>query len=77
VRKVAGNRAALDKRTMSKRSTKTIKRTVAPMRLVDTEQLRRQRIEQRAYERFVSRGCVHGHDVEDWLAAESEFATDP
>ena len=59
---------------MTKRTTKTIKKTVAPMRLVDTEHARRQRIEQGAYERFVSRGCVHGHDVEDWLAAESELA---
>jgi hypothetical protein len=59
---------------MTKRSTKTLKKTVAPMRLVETEQLRRQRIEQRAYERFASRGCVHGHDVDDWLAAESEIS---
>jgi hypothetical protein len=58
---------------MTKRSTKTIKRTVAPMRLVDP--VPRQRIEQRAYERFVARGGVHGHDVEDWLAAESEITS--
>ena len=59
---------------MTKRSTKTIKQTVAPMRLVDTDGLRQQRIEQRAYERFVARGCAHGHDLEDWLAAEAEVS---
>jgi len=26
-----------------------------------------------AYERFLARGCQHGHDVDDWLAAEQEF----
>ena len=57
---------------MTKKRTKTIKPTVAPMRLVESEELRQQRIAERAYERFVARGCVHGHDVEDWLAAEAE-----
>jgi large subunit ribosomal protein L7/L12 len=28
----------------------------------------------RAYQRFVERGCEHGHDVEDWIAAERELA---
>src|SRR5262249_28846889 len=28
----------------------------------------------RAYQRFVERGCEHGHDVEDWMAAERELA---
>jgi hypothetical protein len=27
----------------------------------------------RAFERFCARGFQHGHDVEDWLAAESEL----
>jgi hypothetical protein len=31
------------------------------------------RIEVRAYELFLSRGCEDGHDIEDWLAAESEL----
>ncbi len=26
-----------------------------------------------AYERYLSRGAEHGHDLEDWLAAESEM----
>jgi DUF2934 family protein len=28
----------------------------------------------RAYELFLQRGCTHGHDWEDWLAAERELA---
>jgi len=28
----------------------------------------------RAYELFLRRGCTHGHDWEDWLAAERELA---
>ena len=29
-----------------------------------------QKVQQKAYELFVARGCAHGHDVEDWLKAE-------
>jgi hypothetical protein len=30
-------------------------------------------IQQRAYELFLERGCEHGGDAEDWLAAEQEL----
>ena len=30
-------------------------------------------IARRAYDRFLARGCEHGHDVEDWLQAEREL----
>lgn len=30
----------------------------------------RTRIERVAYEYFEKRGCAHGHDLDDWLAAE-------
>jgi hypothetical protein len=30
-------------------------------------------IARRAYDLFVSRGAVHGHDVEHWLEAESDL----
>src|SRR5208337_4371304 len=33
----------------------------------------RELIEVRAYERFVQRGYVHGHQEEDWLEAEREL----
>ena len=36
----------------------------------------REAIARRAYERFCERGCVHGADVEDWLAAEQEVLSD-
>ena len=32
-----------------------------------------EQIEKRAYELFLTRGCEHGRDVEDWLAAEQEL----
>ena len=35
------------------------------------------RIAARAYERFLARGGAHGHDVEDWLAAEAEMVDVP
>ena len=31
----------------------------------------------RAYERYLARGGAHGHDVEDWLAAEAELTRTP
>jgi hypothetical protein len=30
-------------------------------------------IARRAYELFCERGCEHGHDLEDWLAAENQL----
>ena len=30
----------------------------------------------RAYEKFVARGCSHGCDREDWLAAEQELVAE-
>jgi len=29
----------------------------------------------RAYEKFVARGCTHGGDREDWIAAERELTS--
>jgi hypothetical protein len=34
----------------------------------------RDAVAHRAYELFLARGGQHGHDVEDWLAAERELA---
>jgi Protein of unknown function (DUF2934) len=33
----------------------------------------REAIERRAYEIYVERGSMEGHDVEDWIAAEDEL----
>jgi hypothetical protein len=51
---------------------KTVKQTVAP-KLVERSEIQDDAIAARAYERFAARGCEHGHDVEDWLAAEAEL----
>jgi hypothetical protein len=32
-----------------------------------------EKIKQRAYEKFMKRGYQHGHEMEDWLAAEKEI----
>lgn len=32
----------------------------------------RNEIARRAYEKFCGRGCHHGSDIEDWLAAERD-----
>src|SRR5206468_7741722 len=37
----------------------------------------RQRIARRAYENFIERGAVYGHDLENWLDAEREFVIKP
>ena len=37
----------------------------------------RDRIARRAYENFVDRGAVHGHDLDDWLEAERELILRP
>jgi hypothetical protein len=34
---------------------------------------RRAEIGHRAYEIFLERGSVHGHDLDDWLQAEHEL----
>ncbi len=35
-----------------------------------------ERIAVRAYELYLERGATDGHDLEDWLDAEREFAED-
>jgi hypothetical protein len=34
---------------------------------------RENRIRVAAYYRYLKRGCRHGHDLDDWLAAEAEI----
>jgi uncharacterized coiled-coil protein SlyX len=33
----------------------------------------RKQIERRAYQIFLNRGGIHGHDVDDWLQAQREL----
>lgn len=37
-------------------------------------ELQQERIRRRAYELYEQRGGEQGHDLDDWLRAESEFA---
>lgn len=39
-----------------------------------TEDARVARIREAAFERYEARGCLDGHDVDDWLAAEAALA---
>ena len=32
-----------------------------------------EKIAQRAYEKWLKRGCCHGSDVQDWIEAEAEL----
>jgi hypothetical protein len=36
-------------------------------------QIPRERIAQRAYEKWMKRGCPHGSDMQDWIEAEREL----
>ena len=57
--------------------------TTVPVRLKGPESIPvlldrvRERVTRRAYENFVDRGAVHGHDLEDWLEAEREMMIRP
>lgn len=37
------------------------------------EPLREERIREAAYARYQARGCVHGNELDDWLAAEASL----
>jgi hypothetical protein len=57
---------------MADKRKKTVSKTVA-LKLVTRGVPSLEDIASRAHERFVERGGEHGHDVEDWLAAEAEL----
>lgn len=41
--------------------------------MADDDQALREEVGRRAYQRFCDRGCQHGSDVDDWLAAERDI----
>jgi hypothetical protein len=59
---------------MADKRKKTISKTVAPLRLVRDE-VTNESIAAKAYELYLARNGEHGHDVEDWLAAEAALRT--
>ncbi|HEY0252318.1 MAG TPA: DUF2934 domain-containing protein [Kofleriaceae bacterium] len=63
---------------MADKRKKTVKSTVAPkiVRREDTAvdgNGNGDAVAAKAYELFLARGGEHGHDVEDWLAAEAQL----
>jgi hypothetical protein len=50
-----------------KRPNGSVQPTVSAIRVSE------EAIAKRAYERFLSRGCVHGLDKEDWTVASREL----
>ena len=63
---------------MAERRKPSASSTIAPKRVVKKTnhtniKLDPAQIAQRAYEMFLKRGGGHGHDLEDWLAAEQEL----
>jgi hypothetical protein len=58
------------------------KRKIGPKRMGEEKEIgttetrpqtRKEDIADIAYQLFLERGCEHGHDVEDWLKAESRL----
>ncbi len=53
---------------MSRAATPPMAKPMTPQVKIPHE-----RIAQRAYEKWLKRGCKHGHDMQDWVEAESEL----
>jgi len=58
----------------TRRVTTGTKKTSAPKRVRAAVALDQDEIGRRAFMRFIARGRTHGHDLDDWLAAEAELA---
>ena len=52
------------------RGNREIPVTVVHEFSVGADELRHQRIAEKAHEIYESRGCCHGRDLDDWLEAE-------
>ena len=44
--------------------------------MIERKELSRENIAHRAYELYTQRGCEAGKDVEDWVRAEKELASE-
>jgi Protein of unknown function (DUF2934) len=59
---------------MAKRaSTRVTKHAESGLRGAISAEERQHMIREAAYYRYVERGFVHGHDLNDWLAAEADL----
>jgi hypothetical protein len=57
---------------MEKKPTKRSRR-IPTATIVTGPEPTREAVAQRAFELFMSRGCEHGHALEDWIRAEEEL----
>jgi hypothetical protein len=48
----------------------------APLPPIHCDLVREGAIRERAYLKFLRRGCCPGHDLDDWLEAEAELTDD-
>jgi Protein of unknown function (DUF2934) len=60
-------------RAVSSPQTRTPASTPARTPAPATGQIPHEKIAQRAYEKWMKRGCPHGTDVQDWVEAEAEL----
>ncbi len=67
VNNIKGTRSAKSKTSKKKTSSAPVLAKVS-VRIADQDKIRC-----RAYELFEQRGYVHGHELDDWLKAESEI----
>ncbi|MEP7307686.1 MAG: DUF2934 domain-containing protein [Acidobacteriota bacterium] len=59
---------ARSKRDGKTKKTDPLAATLPPPRTITDHDVAR-----RAYDLYVARECVHGHDLDDWLQAETEL----
>jgi hypothetical protein len=60
-------------RVVSSPQTKTPVAPPAKMPMSTTSSISQEKIAQRAYEKWMKRGCIHGCDMQDWTEAEAEL----
>ncbi len=71
VESTSGNEAPRTAKTLPRKTISSAVETIP------TERALQERIAQRAYELYLRRGQVPGHDVSDWLEAERQILTQP
>ncbi|MCG8605365.1 DUF2934 domain-containing protein [bacterium] len=57
----------------ARKSSAPAGRKVNPKRISQSATVNEIAIRERAYQLFEARGFEHGHDIEDWVAAEKEL----
>ncbi len=77
-KKAAVAKKAPKKKVVSKIVKKTVAKTVvkkasASKKITISEAELQRRIEARAYELYLKRGCSHGNDANDWYRAEKDL----